>query len=187
MIDEDGVRRIVTGHTQTGESTILSDGYSPQFNSANNDRVRYFELWNTAGSPTPISAVPEKEPNDCPLVLPPPANGTIIRIVDVFPGNHEGMVKRADGQSSGMHRTKTIDYGMVLEGEITMMVSQTEERLMKKGDVCIQRGTDHAWQNRSDKVCRLLFVLVDGEFDENLKSILPDMNINIEAPSLNQQ
>jgi len=187
MTEQTGIRRIVTGHDENGKSVILSDGDAPQFNSTSNERVRYFEIWNTEGSPTPITAAPEKEPNDRPLILPPPENGTIIRIIDVFPGNHEKMKKRADGQSSGMHRTKTIDYGMVLEGEIYMLVDDGEERLMKPGDICIQRGTDHAWQNRSDKPCRLMFVLIDGEFDENLTSKLPGMELNVEAPSLNQE
>lgn len=186
MIDERGIRRIVTGHDENGDSVFLSDGYAPQFNAADNERVHYFELWNTEGTPAPISATPEKEPNDRPLILPPPTNGTIIRVVDVFPGNHEKMKKREDGKSSAMHRTKTIDYGIVLDGEIILLVDN-DERLMTTGDVCIQRGTDHAWQNRSDKPCRMLFVLVDGEFDGNLQSLLPNMNINIEAPSLTQK
>jgi len=186
MTDQTGIRRIVTGHDENGKSVILSDSDAPQFNSASNERVRYFEIWNTEGTPAPITAKPEKEPNDRPLILPPPANGTIIRIIDVFPGNHEKMKKRADGKSSAMHRTKTIDYGMVLEGEIHLLVDD-DERLMKTGDICIQRGTDHAWENRSGKVCRLMFVLIDGEFDENLQTQLPNMALNIEAPSLNQE
>jgi len=185
MTDTTGIRRIVTGHDETGQSVILEDGPAPQFNATTNERVQYFEIWNTEGAPTPITAVPAKEPNDRPLILPPPTNGTIIRIIDVFPGNHTKMKPREDGRSPGMHRTKTIDYGMVISGEIVLVVDNAE-RLMQAGDICIQRGTDHAWENRSDEPCRMMFVLVDGEFDPDLQANVPGMQLNVAAPSLSQ-
>lgn len=179
----DKVRRIVTGHDQAGKSIFLEDGPSPQFSSASNARVTYHELWNTVGSPTPIHAVEPKEPNDRPLQLPPPPQGTIIRIIDVHPGNHHNMAKRHDGRPSTMHRTKTIDYAVVLDGEIHAVLDDSE-RLMKTGDVLIQRGTDHAWENRSDRNCRMLFVLVDAEFTPELSALLPGVHLNVAPPSL---
>ena len=65
-----------------------------------------------------------------------------------------------------MHRTETVDYSYCLEGEIYMVLDDSE-LLIKAGDAVVQRGTNHAWSNRSDSVCKMLFVLVDGTFDIN--------------------
>lgn len=61
-----------------------------------------------------------------------------------------------------MHRTKTVDYGIILSGEVWLVLDR-EETLVRAGDIVIQRGTNHAWANRSDKPCRIAFVLIDGE------------------------
>ena len=66
-----------------------------------------------------------------------------------------------------MHRTETIDYAVVLEGEITLVLDNTDVQL-KTGDVVIQRGTNHSWSNRSGKMARLLYILIDGRFDPEL-------------------
>ena len=71
-----------------------------------------------------------------------------------------------------MHRTASIDYGIVLEGEITLVLDDAEVTL-RAGDVVVQRGTDHAWANRGDVTAKVVFVLVDGEFDEGLSATLP--------------
>jgi uncharacterized cupin superfamily protein len=71
-----------------------------------------------------------------------------------------------------MHRTKSIDYGIVLEGEIWMILDDSEV-LLTPGTVVIQRGTDHAWENRSDTVCRMAFILISGEFAPELRDTLP--------------
>ncbi len=68
-----------------------------------------------------------------------------------------------------MHRTETIDYAIVLEGEVTMILDDSEV-LLKTGDVVVQCGINHAWSNRSDKVCRIAFILMDGAFDEQLQA-----------------
>ena len=72
------------------------------------------------------------------------------------------------GRHPMMHRTETVDYAIVLEGEITLVLDKEDVHL-KAGDVVIQRGTNHAWSNRSGKVCRMLYVLIDGQFDEQLE------------------
>ena len=177
------VRRIVTGHDKHGHSVFLEDGPPPQFEARSNERVTYYEIWNTQGSPAPITAIEAIEPNHRPLQLPPPPGGTIIRVIDIHPGNHTGMALRKDGRSSGMHRTGTIDYAVVMEGEI-FAVLDDEERLMRTGDILIQRGTDHAWQNRSNRSCRMLFILIDGAFSDQLLALLPDMTLKVEPPSL---
>jgi uncharacterized cupin superfamily protein len=68
-----------------------------------------------------------------------------------------------------MHRTESVDYAVVLEGEITMLLDDDEVHL-RAGDVVIQRGTNHAWSNRSGKPVKMLYVLIDGAFDEDLKA-----------------
>ena len=66
-----------------------------------------------------------------------------------------------------MHRTETIDYGIVLEGEIVLILDE-EETVCRQGDIVIQRGTNHGWANRSDRNCRIAFILIDGEFVDGL-------------------
>jgi uncharacterized cupin superfamily protein len=61
-----------------------------------------------------------------------------------------------------MHRTRSIDYALVLEGEIDMLLDDSEVHL-KAGDVMVQQGTNHAWVNRSQQVCRMAFILIDAE------------------------
>jgi uncharacterized cupin superfamily protein len=69
-----------------------------------------------------------------------------------------------------MHCTESIDYAVVLEGELTLILDD-EDVVLKAGDVVVQRGTNHSWANRSDKICRVLYVLIDGKFDEELAAI----------------
>lgn len=178
-------RRLVTGHDAAGKSVFLEDGPPPQFNAASNERVTYYELWNTEGAPAPIFAKEPREPNDRPLQLPPSAEGTIMRIVDIHPGNAKNMARREDGRSSAMHRTSTVDYAIVMSGEIYAVLDD-EERLMQAGDILIQRGTDHAWENRSSEDCRMLFILIDATFSDEVKALVPNMLVNVAPPSLNK-
>jgi len=71
-----------------------------------------------------------------------------------------------------VHRTESIDYGIVLEGEIVLILDDSEVTA-HAGDIIVQRGTDHAWANRSDRIARVAFVLVDGEFGDDVLQILP--------------
>lgn len=83
-------------------------------------------------------------------------------------GNADASTRGRGGRHPLMHRTETLDYAVVLEGEIAMLLDDSEVHL-KSGDVVIQRGTNHAWSNRSGKPVRMLYVLIDGTFDDNLK------------------
>ena len=100
--------------------------------------------------------------------MPPPERGTKIRINEFAPGflNEAGL-------QSPVHRTESVDYGIVLEGEITLVLDNSEVTL-RAGDVVVQRGTDHAWANRGDTVAKVVFVLIDGEFTPDLRDSLPD-------------
>jgi quercetin dioxygenase-like cupin family protein len=154
-------RRIVTGHDTNGKSIILSNGQPATVLNLAENGVAFFEMWSTGASPVPLEAA-ETEPTTGPIHIEPKRHGSVIRILDFQPAT----------QSPLMHRTETIDYGIVLEGEIFLMLDDSEVHL-KAGDVVVQRGTLHAWDNRSDKVTRMAFVLIDAAFSEELKLSLP--------------
>jgi mannose-6-phosphate isomerase-like protein (cupin superfamily) len=119
-----------------------------------------------------------------------PKNGTRIRFVDLPPdtnylaeadtrmkalfeevNNVEGLTTKPNSPHPMMHRTESIDYGIVIEGELTLILDDTEVPL-KPGSVVIQRGTNHAWANRSDRPCRMLFVQIDGQYAPSIATAL---------------
>jgi quercetin dioxygenase-like cupin family protein len=153
------VRRVVTGHNRDGTSVILSDSPAPQFH----ERPIFAEVWNTEGSPTRITAAEEREPNERSLQLGPPPQGSVIRVVEM-PAGHR----------SAMHRTRTVDYGIVLEGEVYLVMEGTET-LLQPGDIVIQRGTNHAWDNRSDAPARMVFILLAAEFAPEVTASVGDV------------
>jgi quercetin dioxygenase-like cupin family protein len=95
-------------------------------------------------------------------VTPPDANGTVIRIVDLAPRSR-----------SPMHRTQSLDYAIVLSGTASLVLDDGSETVLRPGDVVIQRGTDHAWVNKTDEPARMAFVLVDGRFTDDVRARLP--------------
>src|SRR4051795_31082 len=151
-------RRVVTGHDPRGRSVVLSDGPVPRTHE--NEFAVFHELWNTKAMPAPVTPV-EPEPTERPLITPPDPNGTIVRITEI-----------KAGERSPMHRTQSIDYGIVLEGEVWLTLDDGSETRLGAGDVVIQRGTDHAWENRSAQVVRVVFVLVDGAFTDELRAAI---------------
>ena len=158
-------RRVVTGHDAGGRSVVLTDGVPPVRREVPGAGVSFFELWNTNAMPAPVTA-DEPEPTERPLSVPPTPNGTVIRVNEFRPG-----FLSPEGRQSPMHRTETIDYGIVLEGEMVLILDDAEVEL-RAGDVVVQRGTDHAWANRSHQVARMVFVLVDGRFAPDLAESL---------------
>jgi uncharacterized cupin superfamily protein len=86
-------------------------------------------------------------------------------------GNEGAATFGRGGRHPMMHRTETIDYAVVLEGRVTLVLDDHDVEL-EAGDVVIQCGTNHAWSNRSDKPCRMLYVLIDGSFDPALAALL---------------
>ena len=113
------------------------------------------------------------------------AGGTRIRIVDIPPDSVQNALTPEeaaaafaaigaahahglDGPHALMHRTETVDYGIVLSGEVWLVVDEGETRL-GPGDVVVQRGTNHAWSNRTEETARMAFVLVDGRFADELR------------------
>jgi mannose-6-phosphate isomerase-like protein (cupin superfamily) len=164
-------RRVVTGHTPDGLSVFLSDGAVPVSRRLDGEGVAFHEIWNTEGAPATIAAV-EDEPTHRALAVPPPPRGTKIRINEFEPGflNDAGL-------QSPVHRTASVDYGIVLEGEITLVLDDSEVTLFP-GDIVVQRGTVHAWANRGTARAKVVFVLVDGEFtDELAASLATDLDL----------
>ena len=160
-------RRVVTGHSGDGVSVVLSDGPVPVSRSLPDDGVEFHEIWNTEGAPVRIVAAEPNEPTGRTLAVPPPPRGTKIRINEFAPG-----FLNESGLQSPVHRTESIDYGIVLEGEITLVLDDSEVTL-RSGDIVVQRGTDHAWANRGSSVAKVAFILVDGRFDPALVEALP--------------
>jgi len=163
------MKRVVTGHDANGKSIFLSTGEAPQLHHRTDGAVRFHEFWNTHETPAPITAVEPREPNErLPLRIPPDPGGTIFRMLDLHPGHLEHIKPRSDGRHPGMHRTETIDYAVMVAGEVYMLVDDAEVHLVP-GDVVIQRGTDHAWENRSEtEIARIAFILIDGKFTGDL-------------------
>jgi mannose-6-phosphate isomerase-like protein (cupin superfamily) len=160
-------RRVVTGHTAEGVSVVVSDGPVPVSRELPADGVAFHEIWSTTGAPAPINATETTDPTERELAVPPPERGTRIRINEFAPGHLDER-----GLQSPVHRTESIDYGIVLEGEITLVLDDSEVTL-HAGDVVVQRGTDHAWANRGSATARVAFVLVDGAFEPALLDTLP--------------
>src|SRR6185369_16570756 len=183
------VRRIVTGHDAAGKAVIQEDGPAPRVQRIGGPHgPLFFEVWNTRGAPAPIDRA-SGEPPETGILLAPPKNGTRIRVLDIPPEDatintispeqaaaHFAEVGAADASShSGattrhafMHRTETVDYGIVLEGELTLILD-VGETVVRAGDIVIQRGTNHGWANRSGRHCRIAFILIDGMFQDGLK------------------
>lgn len=160
-------RRIVTGHDAEGVSIVVTDGPVPVTRELPEDGVAFHEIWSTSGAPAVIGAGPE-DPTAGEITVPPPARGTRIRINEFLPGHLDER-----GLQSPVHRTESIDYGIVLEGEITLILDDSEVTA-RAGDIVVQRGTDHAWANRGDVKARVAFILVDAEFGDDLLAVLPD-------------
>lgn len=160
-------RLVVTGHDAQGTSVVVSDAPVADSHFMEDGGVSFHELWRTNESPADISVSekPAAAPGDLGVV--PSRGGTKLRINELKPGHLDEL-----GNQSPMHRTETIDYAIVLEGEVVLVLEDSEVTL-KTGDIAIQRGTLHAWANRSDKLARVAFVLIDGTFDPALVEKLP--------------
>ena len=180
------VRRVVTGHDASGKAIVTSDGPAPNV-IAHPMRQGYFstQIWTTSATPAPVGHEPDPTVEKLPLA--PPPNGTTIRVIEFPPepesvrsmgpeearaafaaiGGRDASTFKPGALHPFMHRTESIDYGIVLSGEMVLVLDDTET-LLNTGDVVVQRGTNHAWSNRSGKPCHMAFILIDGKFDPAL-------------------
>jgi naringenin degradation protein FdeH len=174
-------RRVVTGHDASGQSVIISDATSPHIMPImDQPNFAVTEFWKTSATPADNGAGTERDPCQVPMQVAPPANGSVFRVVQ-FPPDKDWAAKAAamggsvpidetaKSASKGgvvrhahMHRTRSIDYAIVLSGEIWAVMDVGETRLVA-GDMLVQRGTNHAWANRSNAPCVVAFVLIDAE------------------------
>ena len=180
--------RVVTGHDPQGQAIIASNGPTPNvFPLTAVPGTVFYELWNSTASPALLDNA--SDPSNKPLQLSPVAGCSVIRVVDIPPDSVQNQVSADDaaavfaeigevhagtGQRDSkhklMHRTETLDYGIVTEGEVWLVLDEEEVHL-KRGDVVVQRGTNHAWSNRTEAMARMVFILLDGRYATELSNI----------------
>jgi mannose-6-phosphate isomerase-like protein (cupin superfamily) len=169
------VRRIVTGHRSDGRSAVLFDGPAPNVTRREAGNASTL-VWVTDEAPVDVSRPEDRAARE--IGVPPPRHGTIFRIAEFPPEtggeplDHEVVLRDfgiGDDVARGhpphhphIHRTRTIDYVVVLEGEIHLLLDEAEVRL-GAGDVVVQQGTNHAWFNRGTVPCRLAMVFIDAQ------------------------
>ena len=159
------IHRIVTGHDANGKSTVCSEGALPSVVEMEAiPGLVFHEVWETTGSPVEINNAADIRFVD----LPP--DETYLdqheaRIAELFEQVNyvDGLTVKHDSPHPMMHRSEAVDYCVVIEGEIYIVLDDAEV-LLKPGSVVVQRGTNHAWSNRSNSNCRLLFVQLDGRY-----------------------
>ena len=173
------MRRVVTGHDEEGKSIVVLDG--PPAKSIGEDVGGLFELWNTDGNL--INTKDRIDRADDEILLSPPKNGSKFRYFQINP-TPEGVPMdvlqnmaadafekigasnhRIDtSKHPAMHKTDTIDYIILLEGDVTLILDK-EEVVIKPHDVVVQRGTNHAWVNNGNNPALLIAVLIDSDLE----------------------
>jgi mannose-6-phosphate isomerase-like protein (cupin superfamily) len=163
-------RRVVTGHNAEGKSCVIFDGTASNVRIPPNEpNVAMTDFWYS--DETPASNAGNKDNAVRPLVLQTPPKGSIFRVVELPPDSERNFsnLKGIDGgalqegqRHAGFHRTKSLDYIFVMEGELYCLLDEGEV-LLKAGDFLIQRGTNHAWSNRSNKRVLILGVMLDAQ------------------------
>ncbi len=145
------IRRVVTGHDKNNVAKVILDAPATNAKYPQPGQVSTM-MWCTDRTPCTMPVGEAAEDMGARIIgTPPPPHGTRFAVIDFPPGNH-----------AHMHRTETIDYVIVIEGEIEMDMDNSTVKL-KAGDIMVQRGTNHAWANRSNKRARVAFVLIDAE------------------------
>jgi hypothetical protein len=169
-----GVRRIVTGHDAAGKAIVTIDGDAPNVKVREVGGLVSTLLWVLDSAPAKHS---DKDLGDVASPVAPPPQGAVFRIVDFPPVTEEldeeanKRMKAAMGiahddggapaRHAFMHRTKSVDFAIIMDGEIDMLLDDSEVHC-RAGDVMVQQGTNHAWVNRGTETCRIAFVLIDA-------------------------
>ena len=171
------MRRIVTGHNDNGKSIVTIDG--PPARSIGEDVGGLFELWNTDGNAIITTDVIDRADDE--IILSPPRGGTKFRYFQINPlpkGVPDEILQEiaADAfekvgaahhrvdttKHPAMHKTETVDYIILLKGDVTLILDE-EEVDLKPFDVVVQRGTNHAWVNNGTEPALLIAVLIDSD------------------------
>lgn len=170
------IRRVVTAQDESGKSYISGDGEAGNVvNVASMPGLVITELWETLRTPADNRGAEDAAAR--PIRHEPPRGGTLFRTVE-FPPDHVwrgsvdsrtafesiggGHTRDATSSDPMMHKSDTIDYVVVLRGEIHAVMDRGEV-LLRAGDVLVQRGTNHSWSNRSESSCLLGVVLISSE------------------------
>ena len=167
------IRRVVTGHDDAGRAIVESDGAAPNVKIRQGAGFISTLLWVTDETPARVDL--RKDRADRTIAVAPPPGGSILRVVEFPPVTPEAekmdgaALRQAMGVDHGAgpsrhaytHRTKSVDYAIVLSGEIDMLLDDSEVHLVA-GDVLIQQATNHAWVNRGKENCKIAFVLIDA-------------------------
>ena len=170
-----GIRRVVTGHDAAGKAVVAIDG------TAANMRVRAANgltstlLWVEDATPADNAGAPDKADRE--IGVAPPDGGSVFRIV-TFPPEDVGETAfsnadlkaelgldasdAAAARHPSMHKTRSVDYAVVISGEIDLLLDDTDVTV-RAGDVVVQRGTNHGWVNRGTEPCAVAFVLIDAK------------------------
>jgi mannose-6-phosphate isomerase-like protein (cupin superfamily) len=180
---------IVTGHDDEGTAIIVAD-QPPRTYENPKFFTNFYEIWNEKKIPCTVRKNMRDEEQE--LNHKPPRNGVRIRMHDFYPINTDGMKRltyedivahfaeagsadsvppREKWTQTFMHRTESIDFGIMIEGELTMIMEEGE-RVLTPGDVVVQVGTNHGWENRGDSMARICFVLLDGDYDDEMRALL---------------
>lgn len=170
------IRRIVTTVDDAGKAVVLFDSENPHRVTRPGRGNISNLLWVTDQCPADITGVSDRAAIS--VGTSPPASGSVFRVIDYPPTTpeaenvdvslrmkelaHEPDICGRPPRHPFMHRTRTIDYAIILSGEIDMLLDDSEIHL-KAGDVLIQQGTNHAWINRGKEICRIAFVLIDAK------------------------
>ncbi len=141
------VQRVVTGHNAAGRAVFKSEDLSPTKMIPSGDAA-FLLLWTTPTVPADNNDETDGRSRDAGLTL---NQGSVIRIVDMLPG-----------KQSPMHRTNSIDYGIVLDGEIELELEDGAKRTIGQGGIIVQRGTNHLWRNTTSKPVRIAFILIEA-------------------------
>jgi len=167
------IRRIVTGHDNEGKGIVISDSHAPNImKKSSRPGVSLTNIWQSNEFPHTSNNTKEIDQE---FIMFPESKGTVLRVSEFEPEDKNGK-QALDGKRyfedlgvAGtsiesnrhpfMHRSETTDYAIILEGEITLLLDDTEVNL-KTGDVIIQQGTNHAWVNRGNKNCKIAFILM---------------------------
>jgi mannose-6-phosphate isomerase-like protein (cupin superfamily) len=149
------IRRVVTGHDGEGKATIWLDDIASNHRVAN-PFITSTLLWSTDASPCHFLG--DEDMGARQLGLAPPSHGTRFVHLEIKPG----MKLEPGTEVPGMHRTDTIDYGIVLAGEVTLYLDDGVKTVMRPGSICVQRGTNHTWINEGTDTVRLINILMDG-------------------------
>jgi quercetin dioxygenase-like cupin family protein len=141
------VQRVVTGHDAGGRAVFKSEDVTPTKMIPSGD-ASFLLIWTTETVPADNNDETDGRLRDAGLTL---NQGSVIRVVDMLPG-----------KESPMHRTNSIDYGIVLKGEIELELEDGAKRIVREGGIIIQRGTNHLWRNVTDTPTRIVFILIEA-------------------------